>query len=33
MNKEVFDKLYKKVEGKLFNYNKIKDEEGESNEQ
>lgn len=26
MNKEVFDKLYKKVEGKLFNYNKIKDD-------
>ena len=26
MNKEVFDKLYKKVEGKLFNYNIIKDD-------
>ena len=26
LNKEAFDKLYKKVEGKLFNYNKIKDD-------
>lgn len=26
MNKEEFDKLYKRVEGKLFSYNKIKDD-------
>ena len=26
MKKEEFDKLYKRVEGKLFSYNKIKDD-------